>query len=607
MVSNRHDFTDSEPENEVDSGVDSQAGPSNPRKRQLSEGVAESSNADGGDSRGGSEDFDDLLANDEDVEERTKPVPPPKKAKKNGTGKPLKITLRPGISNLINSQTPPLKSNSNKKSNSTRHSDRSSLSPPPPITLKFGLKSAMAEKAAYSSSEDDDPLPVPAPPSSKKKKPSSTTSSASKSKAKSQAEKVSSTATSSALAPRKSYDWLAPSAAGASHRGPPERGEKEKEKERQDSINNDNAKITGWSPADEAIGGLLDDAPESFEKKPVKKSHKKKAADAPPGPGKAWRKGIKKGMTTAVKAEDGLFTPSGSPLVHAVTPQSREGSPDPLEISPRMIIERPIAPAISRAPREPSPPFVLADAKVLGFPVYPNPIQVPKVPLGPFPKVTQYFAPINGGDVGPFPRKEPVRNWTHTDKIITGIGGGQLKLKSWVSGPESELSRLVQSDKEANEIARLAKSKTNATNKAAGQGISTGTVTPNSNIIEERPLLSTNNSFDASTSTLPTPILGPINNEEKQVRGDEEMSEIADFDEDLLPSRATTPVSISTPTTTTTTTTTTPKIKLKSNSTGGSKTKKSAPRKSNLRQEIVPSEENSEIDITIAENEVEAM
>nr|XP_019004659.1 uncharacterized protein I203_02781 [Kwoniella mangroviensis CBS 8507]OCF68120.1 hypothetical protein I203_02781 [Kwoniella mangroviensis CBS 8507] len=593
MVSNKHDFTDSEPEIEGDGDSVIEAGPSNPRKRQLSEELAESSNA-GGYSRGGSVEFDELLGDDDDgVEGDTEPVPPPKKAKKGGN--PLKITLRPGINNLINPQPEPnSKPKSKAKSNTARHSDRSSLSPPPPITLKFGLKSAMAEKASYSSSEDDDPLPIPEPPS-KKKKSVSSTSTPSSSKGRTSAAAAASASAGTGSAHKKSYDWLAPSVAGASHRGPPER---------QGSISNGSSKITGWSPADEAIDGLLDDSPDTTtEKKPPKKSHKKKAADAPSGPGKAWRKGIKKSMTDSVKAEDGLSTPGGSPLVHAATPISREASPDPLEIPPRLVIERPMNPTIASASREPSPPFVLADAKELGFPVFPNPIHAPKIPLGAFPKasqripyfsVTQYFAPINGGDVGPFPRKEPVRSWTLGEKVIVGIGGGQLKMKSWTMGPPSELSRLVQADKEAKEIARLAKIKSNAN---ANVNNTNANATPNNNPTTtpvegngERPPLNSINSFDSSTPSLP-----PASGEKEKQKEDQKedtISEVGDVDELQLQSgQNTPPVAIST-------STPAPKIKVKVGGAGStSKSKKgAAPRKSNLRQEILPTPLQSEGD-----------
>lgn len=83
--------------------------------------------------------------------------------------------------------------------------------------------------------------------------------------------------------------------------------------------------------------------------------------------------------------------------------------------------------------REPSPPFVLADAAKLGIPVFANPIVSPKIALGPFPKVTQFFAPF---DQKPF-RKEKVREWSHAEKTIQGVGGGTLKFKTWSRGESS--------------------------------------------------------------------------------------------------------------------------------------------------------------------------
>lgn len=91
-------------------------------------------------------------------------------------------------------------------------------------------------------------------------------------------------------------------------------------------------------------------------------------------------------------------------------------------------------------PRAPSPPFVKADPAVLGFPVFSKPIVPPKFNLSTFPKVSPVFAPINGGDVGPFPRKERVRCWKFAERTIGGIGGSPLKFKTWIKG-ESERGR----------------------------------------------------------------------------------------------------------------------------------------------------------------------
>ena len=81
--------------------------------------------------------------------------------------------------------------------------------------------------------------------------------------------------------------------------------------------------------------------------------------------------------------------------------------------------------------------------------------------------------PNNGGDVGPFPRKEPVRSWTQGERTYVGVGGGQLKFKTWnkggfqlpnsskcsgsvdtPAGPTSRLAQLIQADKEADKNAR---------------------------------------------------------------------------------------------------------------------------------------------------------
>jgi len=72
--------------------------------------------------------------------------------------------------------------------------------------------------------------------------------------------------------------------------------------------------------------------------------------------------------------------------------------------------------------RPPSPPFILADAAKLGIPVFKQPIAPPKFNLTLFPKVSPWFAPLNGGDVGTFPRKEHVRKWGQNQKTFVGIG-----------------------------------------------------------------------------------------------------------------------------------------------------------------------------------------
>jgi len=166
--------------------------------------------------------------------------------------------------------------------------ERSSLSPPPPLTLKFGLppsaphtsRPSKAERAAYSSSEDDEAGPsVPSvKPSSKAKKPRL-----------SRAKKRPAEATAALEPPvgqaagRKSYDWLIPSFAGASHAGPSGRDMQEPAK-----------KIPRLSETND-----LEEQPMVIQSSPAqekesKRSHKKKRDSDVVGPGKAWRKGIKK-------------------------------------------------------------------------------------------------------------------------------------------------------------------------------------------------------------------------------------------------------------------------------------------------------------------------
>lgn len=83
-----------------------------------------------------------------------------------------------------------------------------------------------------------------------------------------------------------------------------------------------------------------------------------------------------------------------------------------------------------REHREVTPPFVLADAQSLGIPIFSKPIATPSITLGPFPKVTQFFAPF---DNKPF-KKEKVRDWSITEKTLVGVGGGSLKFKTWTPG-----------------------------------------------------------------------------------------------------------------------------------------------------------------------------
>ena len=161
-----------------------------------------------------------------------------------------------------------------------------SLSPPPPLTLKFGLPPAApstsrptkAERAAYSSSEDDEagPSAPQAKPSSKPKKPRV-----------SRAKKRPLDATEleppvGQAAGRKSYDWLIPSFAGASHGGPVSRDMQEPAKK---------PRLSEYNDYDEQPMPLH---PAPIADKESKRSHKKKRESDVVGPGKAWRKGIKK-------------------------------------------------------------------------------------------------------------------------------------------------------------------------------------------------------------------------------------------------------------------------------------------------------------------------
>ncbi|KGB78445.2 hypothetical protein CNBG_4283 [Cryptococcus deuterogattii R265] len=302
----------------------------------------------------------------------------------------------------------------------------------PHITLK--LKHSMADRANYSSSEEEEEGEEeqlaedrlsPSPPPSKKKKLSSTpTKSSTASKGKQSikltlgpqhahlrqpSSSSSTSAGSAANQGKKSYDWLQPSAAGASHSGPLER---ERERERSahspgdlpvpsasvaSAASNSSTKSLGMSPAEEAIGGLLDesvddnivisssnnnsDLPTLKKGKETvpkaKRSHHKKASDAPPGPGKNWKKGMKKAASGAsgVKLEN-EGTPASTPAFSAI---SRETSLDPLGLpSPRL------------APETQSTTTTPAPAPPLQLPVLPpRPLSPPTPPPSASP-----FSPI---------------------------------------------------------------------------------------------------------------------------------------------------------------------------------------------------------------------
>lgn len=141
-----------------------------------------------------------------------------------------------------------------------------------------------------------------------------------------------------------------------------------------------------------------------------------------------------------------LFHKKHTPKVHLLNENVAKGLPSPhLAPETQSIATTPAAIPLPSASGAPSPPFIPADSTTLGFPVFSHPIVPPKIHLGTFPKVTSFFAPINGGDSGPFPRKEKVRNWTFQEKGIVGVGGGVMKYKSWARGvfPSSSSSSFV--------------------------------------------------------------------------------------------------------------------------------------------------------------------
>lgn len=187
---------------------------------------------------------------------------------------------------------------------------RSSLSPPPPITLKFGVpsRSAKVEKAAYSSSEDDEtpeagPADRPVKPASQKSRSKAGQSPRKKPMNPAVSAAAAAGASAGAGSHRKSYDWLIPSTAGASHHGP----------EGRDEVARRFSKSLGWSPGDtpeldrevfNELGaaeyfGLAPDGTRLPDAKAAaaearRRSHKKRRDGDPPGPGKNWRKGLKK-------------------------------------------------------------------------------------------------------------------------------------------------------------------------------------------------------------------------------------------------------------------------------------------------------------------------
>ncbi|KAL7419675.1 hypothetical protein Q5752_005589 [Cryptotrichosporon argae] len=341
-------------------------------------------------------------------------------------------------------------------------SDRSSLSPPPPIKLRLGLKPpSMSTKASFSSDSDSAALPTSAAVSPKKRKPTS------KRKNTGAAVGASAGAGAGVGAPgpsmpaqhRKTYDWLQPGSASASHTGPPER-EKERKKSTGGpgsagtsadarSVDDELLEASGGGPPSVGSGGT-----------PTGDGKKKRKKTSEPGPGKNWRKGIKKGDPLPWKETTPLFSepklPRPSPLA-ASHSASNEATPEPLPLphytNAEQLARADLLAAQSPPPREPTPPFVLADPVKLGFPVFTKPIVAPKITLGPFPKVTAFFAPF---DNKPF-RKERVRTWTQAEKTVAGIGGSQLRFRTWRRGPQSELGRVLAAQKEADAQAARAR------------------------------------------------------------------------------------------------------------------------------------------------------
>lgn len=139
--------------------------------------------------------------------------------------------------------------------------------------------------------------------------------------------------------------------------------------------------------------------------------------------------------------DTGVETPIGSTPGNS-RPGSVEGTPEEGQSSRRMCGPQADV-AIDEARHVTIPverviatdgPFVLADPTTMDMPVFSKPIVAPKMILSQFPKVTPYFLPNNGGDAGPFPRREKTRSWKDSERQFVGIGGGTLKFKSWVKG-----------------------------------------------------------------------------------------------------------------------------------------------------------------------------
>jgi hypothetical protein len=197
---------------------------------------------------------------------------------------------------------------------------------------------------------------------------------------------------------------------------------------------------------------------------------------------------------------------------------------------------------------------------------------------------------MNGGDVGPFPRKEKVRHWTHAEKTLGGIAGGTLRFRTWSKGasrvapaiyvpdpnvgPASQLSLLVKADKEAKELMAKKAKVTPA-----------GSATPS-----ERPLFHT----ALSTESLPTLARASVSNQEPSQGVEDALGEADDADEtaSVMSAREGSVPQAASPAPASTSTASLPVVPAKRKAPGLKSMKpKAAPRKSKLAQEIRPPSE----------------
>jgi hypothetical protein len=168
---------------------------------------------------------------------------------------------------------------------------RSSLSPPPPLTIRLGPRPPASasnasprkgRQAHYSDTSDEEAAPP-------KKLKLTTGKKATSQSGSSQGLSVKQEE-GGAIQAKRSYDWLQPSVAGASHQGPPERAGGPSTGVAPISVlgsGQEGRRISGWAPGEDYVSQVAGE----LDSRPVKKSGKK---DKVPGPGKAWRKGVKK-------------------------------------------------------------------------------------------------------------------------------------------------------------------------------------------------------------------------------------------------------------------------------------------------------------------------